>query len=214
MTREEYVRTGLLLRIAHDLRGAASVTAGALDAMELGLADGENIERVMAIARRGLMRSMRIAESLSDAAELEAGSVALERARVDVGKLAELALERAVKLEPRRGIALEARCESAYHDVDVARLSRAVFELVDNAIRSARESVHLEVSAKGDAISIVISDDGAGCAPPQPRFTPTDQSRGLGLGLAFAVQVVALHGGTLEIDRVDDRTRVKLVLPR
>lgn len=53
-----------------------------------------------------------------------------------------------------------------------------------------------------------VSDDGAGL-PPEVRagFRPflTTKPGGLGLGLAIALKVVRLHGGSLEL--ADDRPR-------
>lgn len=94
---------------------------------------------------------------------------------------------------------------------DPALLTRAVRNLVDNAVRHAdsRVEVHLEggVLDQGAAAVVHVDDDGAGVPPDQreavfDRFTRLDEARtrhegGSGLGLAIAKEVAVSHGGTL-----------------
>jgi signal transduction histidine kinase len=211
---EEYLRTGFLERIAHDARGAAGVSLGALDEIEAALGGRADLAPLLGIARRGLRRVLRIGESLAEAAELENGRVTVARSRVDLGKLAVEASEQAQALERRRGIVLESRCEPLFALVDGPRMARAIFELTSNAIRSARGKVTVETLATDDAITVTVSDDGPGCGQPAPRFTASLERRGLGLGLALAADVAALHGGQLIVGRDAERTSVKIVLAR
>src|SRR5690606_33938923 len=81
-----YVRTELLERIAHELRGPAGVTLGALDEIERVLAsvEGEDARALLLMARRGIRRILRTAERLTRTAQLEAGPVQLSSAHHDV----------------------------------------------------------------------------------------------------------------------------------
>ena len=68
-------------------------------------------------------------------------------------------------------------------------------------------------------VEISISDRGAGI-PAEVRerlFQPFSAGRpgGVGLGLALAHRIVALHGGVLRLEeRVGGGTRAVLILPR
>src|SRR5206468_3325386 len=101
----------------------------------------KDLEPLLMIARRGLGRVLRLAESLSDAAELEGGRATLSRASVDLAELAKHASEAALALEHRAGITLLHRCESVIASIDGRRMARAISELTTNAIQSARRTV-------------------------------------------------------------------------
>jgi signal transduction histidine kinase len=93
---------------------------------------------------------------------------------------------------------------------DADQLARAVGNVVDNAVRHARSTVALSVSASGDDAVVAVSDDGPGIPPDRrdevfERFARLDGARaqgegGTGLGLAIARDVVAAHGGTIVVD--------------
>jgi signal transduction histidine kinase len=208
---QTYLRTNFLERLAHDLRGAASTGGGALDELATQLSGNEG-ERFAQIARRSLARVLRMSQSLAEAAELERGNVALHVTDNDLHTLISSAVGGAQALENRRGIALTvegggtARC-------DAERLKRAVFELASNAIRAARTKVQASATIHGARVVIAISDDGPGAPPVVPRFTPTGERRGLGLGVAMAADVAALHGGGLTVERLSDLTVVSLSFP-
>lgn len=93
---------------------------------------------------------------------------------------------------------------------DPRLLARAVANLLGNAAKYAVSRVALSASRDGDAVRIVIEDDGPGIPGEQRErvFAPfyrlareQDQAAaGHGLGLAIAARAVALHGGAIAID--------------
>jgi signal transduction histidine kinase len=93
---------------------------------------------------------------------------------------------------------------------DADQLARAVGNVVDNAVRHARTTVALSVTASGDDAIVAVSDDGPGIPPDRrdevfERFARLDGARaqgegGTGLGLAIARDVVVAHGGTIVVD--------------
>jgi signal transduction histidine kinase len=108
---------------------------------------------------------------------------------------------------------------------DAAAISRAIRNLLDNAIRHATSRVEVCVSSRGHEAIVAISDDGPGIAPEDrmrvfERFVRLDFDRsrssgGAGLGLAIVAEVVAAHGGTVTIeDRPGRGTTVLVSLPQ
>ncbi len=100
-------------------------------------------------------------------------------------------------------------------------LERAVFNLIDNALRHGRSPVDLKVAQSGQAVSISVHDLGPGMPPDgceallQP-FARGDASRsrpGSGLGLAVVKQVVDRLGGRIEFEGGPGDWTVRLVLP-
>lgn len=100
-------------------------------------------------------------------------------------------------------------------DVDPDRLSQAVGNLASNAIKytpaggTVTVSADVEAHAKGDVLVIRVRDTGPGIPEEEQDdiFTPfhrvTSNKRfptGMGLGLSIARDVVAAHGGTIDVD--------------
>ena len=88
-------------------------------------------------------------------------------------------------------------------------LTRIVRNLLDNAERHARSQVHVAVRRHGSAVTLTVSDDGAG-VPPEwrdkifERFTRIDHDRsadngGSGLGLAIVRSLITAQGGTVAL---------------
>jgi signal transduction histidine kinase len=112
---------------------------------------------------------------------------------------------------------------------DRAQLERLVGNLLDNAVRHARDTVTIALTEEtGDGSEstavLVVADDGPGIAPEDrervfERFTRLDDARaaadgGAGLGLAIAREIAERHGGRLRLD--GDRSagaRFVLTLP-
>ena len=88
-------------------------------------------------------------------------------------------------------------------------ITRALRNLVDNAVRYAGGG-RLGVAAEGQVLSIRVEDEGPGLPVDQLEqvlrpFARLDQSRnratgGAGLGLAIAMSIARLHGGTVELE--------------
>lgn len=92
---------------------------------------------------------------------------------------------------------------------DPHALGRVVSNLLDNAVRHARQSVWLELTSTADTVRLVVADDGPGIPEADrervfERFTRLDDARnhdagGSGLGLAIVKDVVTAHGGRVAV---------------
>jgi signal transduction histidine kinase len=110
---------------------------------------------------------------------------------------------------------------SAHHD----DLGRAITNLVDNAVRYGTTCV-VRLTGEGSAATIAIEDDGPGIADADKvamaePFARGDRARsatagsGFGLGLSIARNIIAAHGGALELrDREPSGLIAEISLPR
>ncbi len=106
-----------------------------------------------------------------------------------------------------RGVALQADVEGAGTGVvDAGQLRQAVDNLVRNAIEATPEGGRVAVVATTGSRghSIEVRDSGTGIAADDvPRIFDlyfTTKPHGTGVGLAVTQQIVAAHGGTIEVD--------------
>jgi signal transduction histidine kinase len=115
--------------------------------------------------------------------------------------LGPLAREHAVNVELGLGALPPILCRPA-------TLNQAVSNLVANAIQASRpgQTVRVETQQQGADAVITVRDQGGGIAPEHlarvfdPFFTTKPLGQGTGLGLSIAHQVVASHGGKIEIE--------------
>ncbi|MEO0652552.1 MAG: HAMP domain-containing sensor histidine kinase, partial [Planctomycetota bacterium] len=96
--------------------------------------------------------------------------------------------------------------------LDVAALGRVVENLVRNAVEhSGGRRLLVEWRADGDRMRLHVRDDGRGIERRESLFQPfqrgrhADPSRGVGLGLGIARELVRAHGGELQV--VDSTAR-------
>ena len=105
---------------------------------------------------------------------------------------------------------------------DAALLRRALWNLVDNAVKYGAPPITLALTRQADRVSFSVSDEGAGIAPEerervtQPFYRSDDAvraplgsartpgaggepPRGVGLGLTLARRVAEVHDGALAI---------------
>jgi signal transduction histidine kinase len=109
---------------------------------------------------------------------------------------------------------------------DPTLLRRALHNLIANALRHAPEGSVVRLSARegAEGVALEVEDQGEGIpaeavAKLGQRFLRPDPSRsrgsgGAGLGLAIVQGIARMHGGRLEVVRLEPAgTLARLVLP-
>ena len=93
---------------------------------------------------------------------------------------------------------------------DPEGLARVVRNLLENAVRYARDRVELSLTERDGPVELSVADDGPGVPAAArervfERFARLDEGRardtgGTGLGLAIVREVVVAHGGSVTLD--------------
>jgi signal transduction histidine kinase len=189
-------------RIAHELRGPAGVTLGALDELEASLGQAEGQQALIAMARRGVRRVLRTAERLSRKSQLSAGRVLLRPSSVDLPHLLKRACEEAESIESRRGIRVTITETSGLQaaNLDSDWVHVAISELVAFAIRAARAEVTVSVAVEEALVRVTVSDDGRSPARPQSSGHASPERRDPGMSLWLVREIAAAHGGGLQVE--------------
>jgi signal transduction histidine kinase/heme-degrading monooxygenase HmoA len=101
-------------------------------------------------------------------------------------------------------------------------LNQAFSNIIANALQSSRRGQEIEVSTTCEAgiCAVTVVDHGSGIAAENltrvfdPFFTTKPVGEGTGLGLHITRQIVAAHGGEIQItSRLGEGTRVRVELP-
>jgi CheY-like chemotaxis protein len=105
-------------------------------------------------------------------------------------------------------VRMEVAGEAVWIDADPARVQQMIGNLAENAFKYGARNVAFRVSRDAEFGRLVVQDDGQGIPPDllPNLFEPFVQGRqslereqgGLGLGLALAHRLCALHGGAIE----------------
>ncbi|HEU4888879.1 MAG TPA: HAMP domain-containing sensor histidine kinase [Thermoanaerobaculia bacterium] len=106
-------------------------------------------------------------------------------------------------------------------------VSRALLNLVDNAIKYSADDRHIDIVLRQNAeyVIIEVKDRGIGIAAKdlthifdpyfRAQFSDTITRRGAGLGLTLVQQIVESHGGKVELDSVlGSGSTFRLMFPR
>ncbi len=204
-------RTEMLAGVSHDLRTP-------LTRMKLQLAmlkGGREVKGLRAdIAEMEIMLEEYLAFARGEGTEIPVETDIAKLLREVVGKAR--CKGKSIALKSSGGLAVPVRPNA---------FRRCVTNLVGNAVQHA-DKVAIEVRRNGNAIEIIIDDDGPGI-PKSKRaeafkaFSRLDPSRnpdsgglGLGLGLTIARDIMRGHGGEVALeDSPKGGLRVRLRLP-
>ncbi|HYH31873.1 MAG TPA: ATP-binding protein [Pseudonocardia sp.] len=186
---------------SHELRSPLATIATGLELMQ-----NATVDRGTVTALRGeTTRLNKLVEGLILLARADERGLQPRRDEVDLDEVAE-----GERGRPADGaVVAEVRAMPVRVVGDRGQLARVVRNLVDNARRHARSRVLVTVGRQDDTAVIEVSDDGPGVPPADrarvfERFVRLDDARarsdgGSGLGLAIVSEVVAAHGGTVEV---------------
>ncbi len=135
----------------------------------------------------------------------------IDRRPADLVVIARAVVADAAVVAAPRGITVSLSAPGAVPcGVDTAMVTRAVANLLDNAVRYSpdRSGVEVTVAADDDEAEVRVADHGPGIPDGEQdraferfwRGQPDTPDRpGTGLGLPIARQVAAAHGGTLSV---------------
>jgi two-component system, sensor histidine kinase len=202
-----------LALLAHELRNPLAPIRSGLTVIEREKTLSPAGREVRQVLRRQLDQLVRIVDDLFDVSRFLRGQMRMERQRLDLRSVVDLALH-----------TVEPMIEQQHHDLqflrppdpvwvmgDELRLTQAVANLLTNAARYTPRGgrIRILLDEVDDQARLKVSDNGIGIsAEGQTRIfdvfiqenpTQTRDHGGLGLGLAIVRQIVELHAGDVSV---------------
>ena len=173
-------------------------------------------------------RLHRLVEGLLSFGRIDAGGYAWRLEPVDIGTMA-AAVCADFQTEPRgrsREIVCDIEPELPAVRADSEALSRALWNLLDNASKYSAADAPISVSARrvGQVVHLAVGDRGIGIQPEEhgnvfQKFVRGAEAKragiaGVGIGLTLVSRIVEAHGGSVRVDsRPGLGSTFTLVLP-
>ncbi len=219
------LKSAFLTNMTHEIRTPLTVILGFTSILRQGVRS--EYHRFINLIERSGRRLMLMLDSMLDLAQLEAGTLEIDRRPHSVAEVVESVIRTLAPIAEEKGLAvnLSLSAERCYANVDHGILSRVLNNLIDNAIKfTDKGSIDVSVRRADDQIAIEIQDTGIGIEGEfiDHVFDPfTQESSGLdrthqgsGLGLTVSKRLLHLMDGSISVESTKGRGSVfTIILP-
>lgn len=209
--QREMIHINMLSSVSHDLKTPLASVIGSLEIHER-MKDKLSQDKKEALIATALQEAYRLdnfVTNILEMAKLENGMVKVQHETCYISSLInDCRIKLGHRLKDAK-VEIEAVNGEVIVQTDPALLSRAVIQVLDNAIKygGSPAIVHIEYELEGDLCVIKIHDNGKGLTENQKqsvfakytRFAKQDQqAAGTGLGLSISKEIMRLLGGSIE----------------
>jgi signal transduction histidine kinase/HAMP domain-containing protein len=229
-------RDTVLANISHEFKTPLAAQRASLELLREKLLDrpgGEDAEvreLVLALERGGL-RLTQLIDNLLESVRIESGQDGLRRRPVALDEVVEDAVELTAPLFAQRRQQVRVDLPFPLPPVlgDAPRLTQVFVNLLANSQKFAPAGSPVRVGGEVSAaeVALWVDDQGPGMPPAagsgrdlfhrfvrSPQAAAEPEESGVGLGLWIVQSIVQRHGGTVEAERRDAGTRIRVTLPR
>lgn len=216
---QEKLRRRLVSSAAHELRTPLAIISGELEGM---------IDGVLPTDREGLQsmhdettRLTSVLNGLDELTRAESSVLSLRREQIELKAFLSAITGRFERLFSEKHAVIILDCPDSltlYADPD--RLSQIIINLITNALKAIDIGGRVSIIAarESNIVHLEVADNGVGVAEEDiphifERFYK-GAGNGLGLGLAIVKELVAAHGGTVEIrSNIKEGAKFRLHFP-
>lgn len=225
LSASEKLKNEFISSVSHELRTPLTAIKGWGETLMSDEGISRNtVEKGMRVIMNETDRLSLMVEELLDFSRMQSGRMKYVFDKMDI--LAELgeAVLMYTERAKREGIELKYDEPDIFTEVmgDKNRLRQVFINIIDNAIKysNAGGTVEVQAGEENGMIYITVSDNGLGISESdlpkiKERFYKANHNRrGSGIGLAVADEIVAAHGGSLDIiSQVGQGTAVTILIP-
>lgn len=202
----------LLANVSHDLRTPLTMIKGYAEMIrDISREDEKQCAEDVAVIVEETDRLTALVNEILEYSELQMSDSEAVMNDVDLSETVSSVADSFGKLYSKGGYIFERNIADDIHvKGNTLRLQRAVYNLLDNAVRHAGEDKWIGISLRTDngKVLVEISDHGSGIAPDElehiwDRYYTKRQRNGKGvsgLGLAIVKQIVSQHNGVCNAD--------------
>ena len=220
--KHEQLRRNLMADVAHELRTPLTIIQGKLEGLLDGVYPRDDAQLTEVLGELHLLS--RLIEDLRTLAMSEAGALRLEKELTDAGELTREVIRTFASEAAAHQVTLKIETAPGLQPVmiDGVRIRQVLNNLLSNALRHTPAGGSIETSVGTTdhaAILVQVHDNGSGMTQEEverafDRFQKGPDSRGSGLGLTIARNLVLAHGGEIRaVSHPGSGTTISFTLP-
>lgn len=208
----------LLSDVGHELKTPVTIVRGHLEVMDTS--DPTDVRETVTLAVDELDRMAALVQDLAGAASLH-GPAPITLSPVDLHELVAQIIRKASAVDG--AIVTAAETATSVVQLDPARVTQAMLQLVQNAVTHGGGRVEIGSRVQGRRVELSVRDHGPGVPAEQAtavfeRFNRGEAvgrgTKGSGLGLNIVLKIAEAHGGTVRVeDAAGGGARFVITLP-
>lgn len=212
LRRADRHKDSFLAVLAHELRNPIAALAGGLHLLGKDI-PAERSTDIRARMDRMLSHLSHLVDDLLDVSRVNEGKITLKKSRIELSEILTSAIESSQHHMDQAGhkLVTDIATGPIWLDADHTRLAQVIGNLLNNAAKYTPPggTVTLSAHRHGTVAEIRVSDTGVGIPPEmqagifeifaQVEDHLSKSQGGLGIGLALSKQLVALHGGSIDV---------------
>jgi len=200
-----------LATLSHELRNPLAPIRQAVGVIRAPAAKDSQIQWSVTVIERQVQNMARLLDDLLDVSRITRGTLEIRKVPVSLRAILDAAVELTRPVIEAKQHTLTIDCPAdLLLNVDSLRISQVLGNLLTNSAKYTNTGGHILLSAhpQGSSLLLTVKDNGIGISAEMlPRifdmFVQVRQAGhlsndGLGIGLALARGLVALHGGSVE----------------
>jgi signal transduction histidine kinase len=205
------LQSDFVAAVSHEFRTPLTSIRQLTELLASGrVADSEKAQAYYRILGSESARLQRLVEGLLDFGRMEAGAHRYRPESLDCGELLESIVTSFREEYDLTAADISLEINGRLHvRMDKEALTRAIWNLMDNAVKYSPEKVKIEISAQmdNDKVSISVSDQGVGISTDEQseifnKFVRGSaanltNAKGTGLGLAMVRKIIEDQGGAI-----------------
>lgn len=221
-------RRQFMADVSHELRTPLTTIRGTIEGLQNDLISENEKEKALHLAASETKRLLRLVNENLDYEKIRSNQITLTPQSIRISELFEMIREQLEPMAEQRGTSITIQAPATmtvFADDD--RLTQVLLNIIKNSIQFTENGrISLVATPHEQEDTIQIQDTGIGMEPSEiekiwSRFYKAVDSRTsnpygeFGLGLSIVRQLVALHGGTIDVASVKGQGTVFTIhLPR
>ena len=225
LSQSEKMKNDFISSVSHELRTPLTAIKGWAETLSTDMAPDPGLtQKGMHVIISETERLSQMVEELLDFSRIQSGRFKMVMAKLDIiAELSDAVLMFTERIKRENMTLLYDEPDYIVMvEGDRNRLRQVFVNIIDNAIKysNAGDSITITVRRAPGKVVIAVADTGCGISEqdlPKVKskfYKANSTRRGSGIGLAVADEIIAQHGGTLELDSEESvGTTVTITIP-